>query len=268
MSGEGSGAPVLVRRAGSVGVLTLNVPDRRNALSAGLATAIGTALDELEADESVHALVLTGNGATFCAGAELAVLEAAADGDFAAVRGVYAGFLRVLHSPLATIAAVNGPAVGAGFNLALACDVRLAGERARFETRFTDLRIHPGGGHAWMLIGAVGPQRATLACLYGEVWDAYRARDLGLVAEVHPDCELVAAAVALGRRLDGQETEYTRRLVASLRSAATTAEHGAALAHETAEQEWSTTRPAFREGLRGIRRRIAGVNTVVDDDTR
>jgi enoyl-CoA hydratase len=249
-------APVLIRRAGSVGVLTLNVPDRRNALSAKLVAAIGTALDELEADASVRALVLTGNGAVFCAGAELAALEAAANGDFTAVRGVYAGFLRVLQSPLATIAAVNGPAVGAGLNLALACDVRLAGPRARFEARFTDLRIHPGGGHAWMLTRAVGPQHAAMACLYGEVWDAHRARDLGLVVGIHPEDDLTAAAVTLGRRLDRQETEYTRRLVATLRSAVTTPEHSAALAHETAEQEWSTSRPAFREGVAEVRRRV------------
>ena len=104
-------------------------------------------------------VVLTGAGKAFCAGAELSVLRAAADGDFDSVRPVYEGFLRVLRSPLPTIAAVNGPAVGAGFNLALACDVRLAGRHAIFDTRFTQLRLHPGGGHTWLLARARARRR-------------------------------------------------------------------------------------------------------------
>ena len=80
---------------------------------------------------------------------------------------IYEGFLRVLRSPLPTIAAVNGPAVGAGMNLALACDVRLAGASARFDTRFVKIGLHPGGGHVWMLERAVGPQAAAAMVLFG-----------------------------------------------------------------------------------------------------
>jgi len=114
-------------------------------------------------------------GTTFCAGAELATLEQAAEGDFSLIRGVYGGFLRILNSPLVTIGAINGAAVGAGFNLALACDVRVAAETARFVCRFAELRIFPGGGHGWLLSRAVGHQQATLALLLGQTWNADQA---------------------------------------------------------------------------------------------
>jgi len=249
--------PVLVSRHGGVALVSLNEPDSRNALSRPLVAAIGDVYDELESDESVRCVVLTGEGRAFCAGAELATLRAAADGDFESVKEVYDGFLRVYRSPLVTIAAVNGPAVGAGLNLALACDVRLAATRARFDTRFAELRIHPGGGHAWLLARAVGQQHATMACLFSEVWDAQAALNVGLVAAVHDDEHLLGAAISLGRRLDRQEPAFVRRLTATVRQSLTTANHVDALADETAAQQWSTTMPAFRAGVRAIEERIA-----------
>ena len=91
----------------------------------------------------------------------LAALAPRTRGARATSATIYEGFLRVLRSPLPTVAAVNGPAVGAGFNLALACDVRLAGTSARFDARFLRIGLHPGGGHTWMLDRAVGPQAAA-----------------------------------------------------------------------------------------------------------
>lgn len=248
---------VEVERHGGTAVVRLNQPSRRNVLSAELVHTIGGAFDALEADDTVRAVVLTGAGSAFCAGAELSTLRMAADGDFANVRVVYEGFLRVLRSPLMTIAAVNGPAVGAGFNLALACDIRLAGKSAVFDTRFAKLRLHPGGGHTWLLARAVGQQQAMLACAFGEVWNADRAREVGLVADVHEDESLVSAAIALGRRLDDQDVAFSRRLIDSIRRALDTPTHGEALAHETVAQEWSTQQPAFREGVKAIEAQIA-----------
>jgi enoyl-CoA hydratase len=246
-----------LQREGCVAVLTLRVPQRRNVLSSALVSAIGDAFAALEGDDTVRCVVITGEGSAFCAGAELSTLEAAAQGEFGPVQEVYEGFLAVLRSPLVTIAAVNGPAVGAGFNLALACDVRLAGTRAVFDTRFSALQIHPGGGHAWLLSRAVGQQQATLACLFGQVWDAETALAHGLVASVHPDEELVADSVALGRRLEGQESVFTRRLVETLRDSISTVHHSDALAAETTAQQWSTTRPGFLHAVQEIQRRIA-----------
>lgn len=248
-------ALVLADHHDGVAVLTLNDPRRRNALSGPLVHAIAEAMDRVEQDETVRCVVLTGAGSAFCAGAELSALRDAADGDFDAVEVVYQGFLRIRESTLPTIAAVNGPAVGAGFNLALACDVRLAGPAALFDTRFSALRLHPGGGHTWMLARAVGEQKAMLACLFGEVWDASAALDVGLVTSVSDDP--VRAAVTLGQRLAGQEKEYVQRLTATLRAAATIPTHAQSLAHETAWQRWSATRPAFLAGVTELEQRIA-----------
>ena len=179
---------VAVSVVGSVGIVELADPDRRNILTAAMVRGIADAFNQLEASDDVTCVVVTGRGRAFCAGAERSTLERAAKGGFASVMEVYDGFLRVLHSPLPTIAAVNGPAVGAGFNLVLACDVRLASTAARFDTRFSTLRLHPGGGHTWLLEKAVGHQQATLATLFGQVWDADRALATGLVASVcEPD---------------------------------------------------------------------------------
>ncbi|MFJ9543259.1 enoyl-CoA hydratase-related protein [Streptomyces sp. NPDC101225] len=236
-----------------VAVVTLQAPERRNLLSAEMVRALSDAFDQLEEDRTIRCAVLTGAGSAFCAGADLSTLEDAAHGRFEPVRGVYEGFLRVLRSPLPTIAAVNGPAVGAGFNLALACDVRLAAESAVFDTRFARLHLHPGGGHSWLLVQAVGRQQATVACLFGQVWKAQEAYERGLVAGVHPDGQVLDAAVALGQNLNGHDGAFVRRLTDTIRQSAVTAEHRTALAAETEAQLWSTRQPAFLEGVRNLR---------------
>ncbi len=113
-------------------------------------------MDGIEADPSVGAIVVTGAPPAFCAGADLGNL-AEVDGE--RLGAIYEGFLRIARSSLPTLAAVNGAAVGAGMNLALGCDVRLAARRARFDTRFLQLGLHPGGGHTWMLRRSPGCRR-------------------------------------------------------------------------------------------------------------
>ena len=135
-------------------------------------------MDGFEADESVGAVVVTGTPPAFCAGANLGNLRSA---DGASLGNVYEGFLRIARSPLPTLAAVNGAAVGAGMNMALGCDVRIAARRARFDTRFLQIGIHPGGGHTWMFRRIVGPQAAMAAVLFGEVLDGAEAERVGLV---------------------------------------------------------------------------------------
>jgi len=239
---------------GPVAVLTLADPQRRNVLSARMVDDVERLVGEAEADPSVRALVVAAEGKAFCAGAQLDTLEGAVEGDFGPIERVYDGFLAVLRSPLLTIAAVDGPAVGAGMNLALACDLRLAGPRARFDTRFLQLRLHPGGGHLWMLERAVGYQRAVAAVLLGQVWDADAAREAGLVLEVADD--VVARAVEVCGGLAGADPALVRRILDSARTSYGLGEHADAFALETEAQAWSVTQPAFLDGVRSMRAAI------------
>jgi enoyl-CoA hydratase len=161
---------LLVERRDGVAVLTVSDPERRNALTLGLSDDLAAAVAACERDESVGALVVTGAPPAFCAGGDLGTLATAGkSGGDHDLRRIYEGFLAVARCPLPTVAAVNGPAVGAGLNLALACDVRLAGPAARFDARFLTLGIHPGGGVTWLLQRAVGPQAAAAMMLFNEV---------------------------------------------------------------------------------------------------
>jgi enoyl-CoA hydratase len=200
-----------------VAVLTVSNPERRNAMNLELSGKLVDALDAVRSDDGVGAVVITGEDPAFCAGGDLGEL-ATADPDV--LRRVYAGFLAVAEHPLPTVAAVNGAAVGAGLNLALACDLRLAGPRARFDARFLPLGLHPGGGYTWMAQRVLGPQRAAAMTLFGEVVDAEEAVRIGLVHRVVDDVraaavELAARAAALPRDL-AITTKATMRLTAGL----------------------------------------------------
>lgn len=241
-----------------VAVVELNRPERRNVLDAEMVTALGETFDRIEGDGQARAVVLTGAGTSFCAGAVLDTLLRASEGSFDEVRGVYEGFLRVLHSPLPTIAAVNGPAVGAGLNLALACDVRIASTSAVFESRFPQLRLHPGGGHTWLLDRAVGRQQATAMALFGRVLDAGDALAAGLALEVHDASRVVGAAVELASGIADMELELVHHIAATLREAEQEPRHQGILGLETTRQRWSTTRPDFVAHTAALRDRISG----------
>lgn len=240
-------------------LLTLNDPDRRNILSAALVDRIVDTFDTLEANPAVTAVVITGAGRTFCAGADLGDLLAAADGDASGVKRVYEGFLRVARSPLPTVAAVNGPAVGAGLNLALACDVRIAAASAWFDTRFLKIGLHPGGGHTWMLQRLVGPQTAAAMVLFGERMDGTASVAAGLAYRCVPDAELLDTARALAAGAADVEPELLRRTKQSL-GAALGRTHGEAVTDETQEQLWSLTLPSTAGRLRNLRDRISGTS--------
>lgn len=249
--------PVRLQNEGPVAVVWLSRPDQRNSLDEAMVNALVEAFDTAEADPSVRAIVVAADGPAFCAGAVLETLIQSAAGEFDAVKAVYEAFLRVKRSPLPTIAAVNGPAVGAGLNLALACDVRLASPDARFESRFPALRLHPGGGHTWMLEQAVGRQTATLMALFGQVLDAEEALRAGLVASVHPAAELIADAIALGSRLARMDREFVIEVVDTLRLAEQTPAHADIVAIETERQLWSTQQRDFVDRTTALQARIS-----------
>lgn len=248
-------ATVHTERRDRVGVLTLDDPQRRNALTLPLCEAVEEAMDALEGDPDVGAVVVTGAGPAFCAGADLSHLgESRREGLLA----IYEGFLRVARSPLPTVAAVNGAAVGAGMNLALACDVRIAGRSARFDTRFTQLGIHPGGGHTWMLRRTTDLQ-TTMACvLFGEVLDGPAAADAGLAWRCVEDGELLDAAVAVAGRAADAPPELARAVKRTILDMDAIDDHEVAVERELRDQVWSMDQPAFAERLADLRSRISG----------
>jgi enoyl-CoA hydratase len=242
------GLVTLEKQAG-VALMTLNDPARRNILTVPLCEEILEKLAEAEADEEVNALIVTGNGPAFCAGADFSDLKAAANGDDAAVQMVYRSFMAVANSMLPTIAAVNGPAVGAGFNLALACDIRVASRDAKFDSRFLKIGLHPGGGHSWLLLRAVGWAQASRLLLTGRAVDGEAAMAIGLVDTVCDGADLLDTARAYAAPMAGTPRELLLRAKASLRLAERST-HAGTFAHETAEQAWSLTQPAFRALLK------------------
>ena len=242
--------PLLTEHRGRVAVLTLSDPERRNALTLPLVEEIVGAFDRLEADDAIGAVVVTGEGTAFCSGADVSVLGrmASADADDtarASVSSVYDGFLRVLHSTLPTVAAVNGPAVGAGFNLALACDVRLVGESARLDARFLRIGLHPGGGHLWLLERAVGPQAAAAITLFGHPLVGDAAVRWGLAWSSHPDADLVDEAVAFAQRAAEVPKPLMARTKQTLRASPWQPDFDAAIATELEHQTWSFTQGWF-----------------------
>jgi len=253
-------ASIRVEAADGVAVVTLDEPDRRNALHLTMVDEIVAAFDGLEADESIGAVVVTGAPPAFCAGADLGNLGSSAssgDSSGTGMRAIYEGFLRVARSSLPTIAAVNGAAVGAGMNLALCCDVRLAGRRARFDTRFLQLGLHPGGGHTWMLRRAVGPQAAAAMVLFGAVVDGAEAERIGLAWRCVDDGELLETALGLAAAAADVPRPLSVRAKQTLAAMAAVASHDEAVDRELEVQTWSAQQPFFAERLAAMRDRIS-----------
>ena len=246
---------VLVHVDHHVAVITINDPDRRNAVTFEISAALRAAVDSVEANTDVHALVVTGAGKAFCAGANLTALgEATEDG----LRVIYDGFLAVANCALPTIAAVNGAAVGAGLNLALAADVRIAGPHALFDPRFQKLGIHPGGGATWMLQRAVGPQVARASLLFGMSFDAETAVRHGLALKVAEDPVAAARELAAGPAAAPREVVLATK--ASMRATANPGfidneQHSIAVDTELGPQATSIESPEFARRLEAAKRR-------------
>ncbi len=225
-----------LQRHGGVAVITLRDAARRNALSLALVAELEALLDEVEADESVGALVVTGEPPAFCAGADLSELATV---DEHGLRSIYAGFLRIAQCPLPTVAAVNGAAVGAGMNLALAADVRIVCPSAKLDARFLQIDIHPGGGHTWMLQRLAGPQTSAAAVLFGQRVIGERAVELGLAWQCVGDDELLDTAITFAERASQVPRALAMRSKETMRITSALAAHDAALEVELDAQLWS-----------------------------
>ncbi len=236
---------------GDVGLLTLADPDRRNALTLeltnDLAAAVGWALAE-----GVGAIVLTAEPPVFCAGGSVDdLLEPRAD-----LPDMYAGFLALADAPVLTVAAVDGAAIGAGVNLPLACDVVIASPTARFDPRFLDLGLHPGGGHLWRLERRMGRQAAAALVLGGDALDGTEAEAKGLAWRCVPSPDLLETALVMARRAASRPPGVMARAKASLDATPGLATAADAVALELDAQRWSMDQPAFAQRLDDLRRRL------------
>jgi enoyl-CoA hydratase len=240
-------------RDDGVAVVTLDAPDRRNALTRDMADQLVAACERVDADQSVGAVVVRGAGGFFCAGGDRGTLAAAGRDPaepevYAGLGAVYRSFARVGELEPPTVAAVRGGAVGAGLNLMLATDLRIVARDALILSGFLPIGLHPGGGHG-ALLGRTGVREAASAmALFGERLDGEGAARLGLAWAAVDDGDVEETALTLAARA-AADPELARRTARSLR-----AELGppalpwsAALELERASQMWSMRRKALGE---------------------
>lgn len=249
-----SDAVLLTRPASGVGLLTLNRPSIRNAMNGELTRDWNSAIDELSEDGETRCLVVTGAGSSFCAGADLSWLDQGSpDTTIDRLRTrmlpFYESWLRPRRLPFPVIAAVNGPAIGAGLCLALSCDVRYASPEAVFSTPFIHLGTHSGMGATYLLPEAVGQSRAREMLFTGREVRAEQAREWGLVSDVAPD--VVAHAVEVATRIAGAGPIAARLTKAGLEAA--TDGFDASIRWEALAQPVTLTTEDIHEGIEAFR---------------
>lgn len=249
-----SGYLLYEQTKGGVGIATMNRPEERNALTEEHQMLEFVELcARIRRDRSVKALVLTGAGSAFCAGGNLKNMrdkKGFSAGLPADIRDAYRNGIQQI--PLAlyeldipTIAAVNGPAIGAGMDIACMCDIRIASERATFASSFVKLGIVPGDGGAWLLARTIGQPKAMELMLTGDTFDAAHALELGLVSRVVPHDQVMSQAMDLAERMAANPSRTVRLTKRLLResdhmSLATSLELAAAyqaLAHYTPDHD-------------------------------
>lgn len=245
---------VLYEVRDGIATLTLNNPQERNSMTAEMVADIVRVMDAAEADPNVRVVIVTGTPPAFCAGANLGNL---AEATRESLLGIYEGFLRIARSPLPTIAAVNGAAVGAGMNLALGCDLRIAGESARFDSRFLQLGLHPGGGNTWMQLRIAGMQTTMATVAFGEVLDGEAALHAGLVWKCVEDDQLLTVARQVAAKVADAPKELVVEIKKTIRAIGAVPTHAEAVEFELGPQVWSTRQPWFRERLAALQAKIS-----------
>lgn len=249
------------RREAGIVVVTLNDPDRRNAMTVEMGTALQETFGELGADEDVRVIVLTGAPPAFSAGGDLAMLEeynrrAREDGFDAtdSMRAFYERFLSVREVPVPVIAAINGHAIGAGLCVALACDLLLVADEAKVGLNFARLALHPGMGGSWLLPRHLGTQRAAEWLYTGRIFTGTEAADAGMALRSLPAAGVVEEALDLAGQIAAAGPLVVRQLKGSLAQAgtATLAEQ---LDREAAAQAVNYRTADLAEGLAAGRER-------------
>jgi 2-(1,2-epoxy-1,2-dihydrophenyl)acetyl-CoA isomerase len=235
-------------------IVTLNRAGALNALTVEVANEFRGAFGEAR-ERGARAIILTGAGRAFCAGGDLREMQKIAEKE-GRVEAFFDEPLHLLHdcvllirrTPLPVIAAVNGPAYGAGCNLALACDLVVAGESARFNEAFINVGLTPDCGGTFILPRLVGLKRATELLMTGDAVDARRALEIGMINRVVADDELMSAAEQLAARLANAPTAALARIKELLEQSATN-DYSAQLDAEHKAQLQSGQTRDFREGV-------------------
>lgn len=207
-----------IERSGDVMVLTMNQPELRNPLTGNSAVEeFLAAFDQIQRDRSIKVVVLTGEGPAFSSGGNVKDMDRFTGSGLepAPIRheyrdGIQRLTLGLYQLEVPVIAAVNGPAMGAGLDLCTLCDIRIAAESARFCEAFINVGIIPGDGGAWLLPRVVGMARAAEMALTGQVLNAQQALDCGLVSRVVPDRELLTVAMTMAQDIAGKGGEVLR----------------------------------------------------------
>ncbi|MBX2836918.1 MAG: 2-(1,2-epoxy-1,2-dihydrophenyl)acetyl-CoA isomerase PaaG [Gammaproteobacteria bacterium] len=198
-----------------VATITLNRPDKLNSFTSQMHTELRQVIALINSDKSIRCLVITGTGRGFCAGQDLADLDMNALAD--TVGEEYNPLVRNLTAlPIPVIASVNGVAAGAGTNMALACDIVLAAESAKFIQPFANIGLIPDAGGTWSLPRLIGLPRALALAMTCEPVDARQAADWGMIWKCVPDTDLAAETSALANRLANLPTTslaYIKRLM-------------------------------------------------------
>lgn len=213
-------------RDGAIVTLTMNQPEARNPLTGNTAVPeFVEACDRISADPSIRAVIITGAGSAFCSGGNVKDMQKYFSGDAIPTpvavreeyrRGIQRLPLALYNLEVPTIAAVNGPAIGAGCDLACMCDIRIASESARFAESFIKVGIVPGDGGAWLLPRVVGRSKAAEMAFTGEIIDAAEALACGMVSRVVPAEQLLDTARALAQKIaanPGPTLRLTKRLL-------------------------------------------------------
>jgi len=197
-------APVVLleRPADGVALIRINRPEARNALNTQVRLLIARHLAELGEDDATRCVVLTGNEKSFAAGADIKEMAGIGPIEHMA-RGTDKLWRSIAACPTPMIAAVNGFALGGGCELAMTCDIIIAGESARFGQPEVKIGVMPGGGGTQRLTRAVGKYKAMKICLTGELFSATEASDMGLVSEVVADAEVEKRAVEMAAHIAG-----------------------------------------------------------------
>jgi len=201
-------------------VVTLSNPRRKNAITLEMGAALEAFCDEVATDEAIGAVLVTGSGGYFCSGADTRVLAAssadpASPGSVASISALYRSFIRVGSLPVPTLSLVDGGAVGAGMNLALATDVLLVAPDAILDSGFLARGIHPGGGHLTVLGRRAGYQQAAVMAMCGRPLSGAEAVERGLAYAAFPAAELLPAAMELVA-LAARDPQLTRKVKQSL----------------------------------------------------